>query len=116
MAYNRAGVQEFIAKKGMTGNGDVDIWLNGRYEAAEIYIQNSGASTATLDVVMIPPVIEDISFTAAEQDLPSAYTPGTIAAGAENVLFLQTPLSGVRVKVSSNNGNINIVVRLVGRP
>ena len=116
MAYDRAGVQEFIAKKDYTTtNGDVDIWLGGRHQSAELYIKNThGSGAATVNIKMIPPVIEGVTMT-TEHDLPAAIPADTMAAGAENLYFFQSLVSGVRVVVTSNTGSLDMVVRLVGR-
>lgn len=111
MAYDRTGVQEFIAKRGHTGTDDVDIWFGGRHQSAELYIKSSAA--ATMPLKMIPPVVEDITMT-TEHDPPSAVTVTHGGAG-ESVVFFQALVSGIRVTFSSNAGAVDLVVRLIGR-
>ena len=112
MAYNRAGVQEFIAKRGHTGTADVDIWFGGRHQSAELYIKSSGA--AVMPLKMIPPVIEDITMT-TEHDPPAATTV-THTGAEESLVIFSSLVSGIRVTFDSNAGAVDFVVRHVGRP
>jgi hypothetical protein len=109
---------EYIAAKEETGTGSAnafDVYFDNRYQTAELYIRST--ANATMTVKMIPPSLGGVTFTAALLDPPSAVTV-THSGGAvvqESVVFFQSPMSGVRITPSTNDGNITAVVRLTGR-